>query len=70
MISTMVCPHCVLSYDWTMSPFSKKVFCVVIYLLCNEKKKPDEKKNQNEKFIEKTKIAEKNDNNWNCILMS
>ena len=28
------------------------------------------KKNQNEKFIEKTKIAEKNDNNWNCILMS
>lgn len=66
----MVCPHCVLSYDWTMSPFSKKVFCVVIYLLCNEKKKPDEKKNQNEKFIEKTKTAEKNDNYWNCILMS
>lgn len=25
---------------------------------------------QNDKFIEKTKIAEKNDNNWNCILMS
>lgn len=55
----MVCLHCVLSYDWTMSPFSKKVFCVVIYLLCNENKKQMKKKKQNEKLIEKTKFAEK-----------
>lgn len=64
-----VSPLCTELWLDNVSFFKKSFLCCDISSL-QRKKKPDEKKNQNEKFIEKTKTAEKNDNYWNCILMS